>query len=176
MITVPTSNLTKFVALALLAVFSFGAASAVFAAPTDAAAPDLLGSVDQPPDVLNADVRQSTISSTICVAGYTASIRPSSSFTQSVKFKLMQAQSIPRSEASGYELDHRIPLALGGHPRALANLMLQPWEGERGAKKKDRLERALQRMVCNGTLALDQAREAIFSDWEAAYRSFMPQR
>jgi hypothetical protein len=31
-------------------------------------------------------------------------------------------------------------------------------------------------MVCNGTLALDQARDAIFSDWEAAYRSFIPQR
>ena len=159
-----------------LVVLAFGAASGVVAASIDAAAADPPDSVAQRSEVLNADVRQDTISSTICVAGYTASIRPSSSYTQGVKFKLMQAQSIPRADASGYELDHRIPLALGGHPRALANLMLQPWDGERGAKKKDRLERALQRMVCNGTLALDQARDAIFSDWEAAYRSFIPQR
>ncbi|NDG40899.1 MAG: hypothetical protein EBY28_16380 [Betaproteobacteria bacterium] len=157
----------------VLAIF---VAEGVDAASIDAAAVDPPDSVAQRSDVLNADVRQDTISSTICVAGYTASIRPSSSYTQGVKFKLMQAQSIPRADASGYELDHRIPLALGGHPRALANLSLQPWDGERGAKKKDRLERALQRMVCNGTLALDQARDAIFSDWEAAYRSFMPQR
>ena len=168
-----TIGLTRFVALAVLAL---GAAGVVAAASTDAAAADPPDSVAQRSDVLNADVRQDTISSTICVAGYTASIRPSTRYTQGVKFKLMQAQSIPRADASGYELDHRIPLALGGHPRALANLMLQPWEGERGAKKKDRLERAMQRMVCNGTLALDQARDAIFSDWEAAYRSFMPQR
>ena len=128
----------------VLAIF---VAEGVDAASIDAAAVDPPDSVAQRSDVLNADVRQDTISSTICVAGYTASIRPSSSYTQGVKFKLMQAQSIPRADASGYELDHRIPLALGGHPRALANLSLQPWDGERGAKKKDRLERALQSAV-----------------------------
>ena len=39
-----------------------------------------------------------------------------------------------------YELDHLVPLALGGHLRKLSNLMLQPWEGEHSTKAKDVLE------------------------------------
>lgn len=48
------------------------------------------------------------------------------------------------AEKVNFELDHTIPLALGGHPRNLNNLMLQPWEGHDGAKRKDRLEVKLQ--------------------------------
>ena len=43
-----------------------------------------------------------------------------------------------------FELDHIIPLALGGHPRNSRNLMLQVWSGHDGAKRKDRLEVKLQ--------------------------------
>ena len=70
------------------------------------------------------------------------------------------------------QLDHRIPLALGGHQRNLTNLTLQPWEGEDGAKKKDRLERALQKLVCASKVMLNDARRAIYFDWQAAYRTF----
>ena len=75
-------------------------------------------------------------------------VRPSTTYTNGIKLKLMHEQSIPAETAGSIELDHRIPLALGGHPRNLENLTLQPWEGEGGAKKKDRLERALQKLVC----------------------------
>ena len=82
----------------------------------------------------------------------------------------MREHEIPASTAADFELDHRIPLARGGHPRNLKNLALQPWEGEDGAKNKDRLERRLQRLVCVGRLLLDDARRAIYFDWRAAYR------
>jgi hypothetical protein len=81
----------------------------------------------------------------------------------------MRAQEIPASTVGDFELDHLIPLALGGHPRNLKNLALQPWEGEDGAKNKDRRERRLQRLVCVGGLLLDDARRAIYFDWRAAY-------
>ena len=126
-----------------------------------------------PAEALNPDVRQETIAQTVCVAGYTASVRPSTTYTNGVKLKLMHEQSIPAATAGSFELDHRIPLALGGHPRNLKNLTLQPWEGEDGAKKKDRLERALQKLVCASKVMLEDARRAIYFDWQAAYRTYV---
>ena len=79
------------------------------------------------PPSLNHDVTPETIASTICVSGYTAMVRPASVYTNGVKLKLLQASGQDASTASTYELDHIVPLALGGHPRALDNLQLQPW-------------------------------------------------
>lgn len=124
-----------------------------------------------PAEVLNADVKQDTIQVTICVPGYTASVRPSTSFTNGVKTRLLREQGLPISAAPEYKLDHRVPLTLGGHPRSLKNLMLQRWDGEDGAKKKDRLERKLQQLVCAYAVQLEVARRAIFFDWQAAYRA-----
>jgi len=126
-----------------------------------------------PVEALNADVRQDTIQQTICVPGYTASVRPSTTYTNGVKLKLVRERGLPASAASDFELDHRAPLALGGHPRNPQNLMLQPWEGPDGAKVKDRLERRLQQLVCAGKLLLDDARRAIYFDWQGAYRSYV---
>ena len=121
-----------------------------------------------PTEAINPDVSQETIQQTICMVGYTATVRPSTSYTNGVKAKLLREQSLPLAAASEYELDHRIPLALGGHPRNLANLALQLWEGDNGAKRKDQLERRLQRLVCADALRLETARSAIYFDWRAA--------
>lgn len=125
-----------------------------------------------PPEALNPDVRQSTIAETICTPGYTKDVRPSTTYTNGVKYRLMREQGLDPSTASDYELDHIIPLALGGHPRSLKNLKLQLWEGEDGAKRKDRLEIKLQCLVCSGQVPLDEARDAIFNDWRAAYHHY----
>ncbi|HEX5125361.1 MAG TPA: hypothetical protein VFW00_01345 [Rhodocyclaceae bacterium] len=121
---------------------------------------------------LNLDVNQNTIHETICTSGYTKSVRPSTTYTNGVKLEIMRAQGIDASHASEYELDHIVPLALGGHPRSLNNLMLQPWEGEDGAKKKDRLEVKLQCLVCSGQVPLVIAQQAIYDNWQAAYHSY----
>ena len=83
----------------------------------------------------------------------------------------MTEQALAAADSRLYELDHRIPLALGGHPRSLVNLTLQKWEGEEGARKKDRLERRMQLLVCQGRLSLNDARREIYFDWGAAYRA-----
>jgi hypothetical protein len=97
-------------------------------------------------------------------------------FTNQVKHKLLQEKGLPDSDAGKFELDHYIPLALGGDPRSMNNLWLQPWEGEQGAKKKDRLERRLQVLVCAGSLTLERAREEISRDWEGAYGRYVTQK
>lgn len=125
-----------------------------------------------PVSALNPDVRPYTIAQTICTPGYTKDVRPATSYTNGVKLKLLREQGLAASSAGGFELDHIIPLSLGGHPRSLSNLMLQPWDGEDGAKRKDRLEVKLQCLVCSGQLQLDVAQEAIYEDWQAAYHRY----
>ena len=126
-----------------------------------------------PMEALNPDVRPDTIDQTICVTGYTASVRPSTTYTNGVKRKLLRDIGIDSANASQYELDHVIPLAIGGHPRSVLNLKLQPWDGENGAKKKDRLEKQLQRLVCSHQLGLRDAQAAIYTDWQAAYGRYV---
>ena len=119
---------------------------------------------------LNQDVRQETIRETICTPGYTKDVRPSTTYTNGVKRKLIREAGLGWDDsASKYELDHIIPLALGGHPRSLQNLELQPWEGDKGAKHKDRLEVKLQCLVCSGQVSLAQAQADIAGDWASAY-------
>jgi len=116
---------------------------------------------------LNPDVTQATIGQTICVAGYTKSVRPASSYTNGIKTKLMRDEGLDPARKVDYELDHIVPLALGGHPRKPSNLMLQPWDGPQGAHMKDILEVRLQHLVCAGNVALTDAQICIATDWQA---------
>ena len=77
------------------------------------------------------------------------------------------------SEGVKYELDHFVPLAVGGDARSEDNLWLQSWVGPWNARVKDRLERRLQAMTCAGEITLDAARMAVKTDWHAAYKQFV---
>lgn len=127
----------------------------------------------EPVGALNADVSQATIHQTICVPGWTATVRPSTSYTNGVKLKLMREQGLASSDAFRYELDHYVPLALGGHPRNPRNLWLQLWDGEWGARTKDRLEVKMKTLVCAGHLTLESAQGAVRANWRAAYRLYV---
>ena len=153
------------------------APGAAVSEPSDAASPFRTAAQD-PKDgpciktthgciALNPDVDEDTIDATICASGYTKFVRPATSYTNGVKKKLMREAGIDEARIGDYELDHIVPLALGGHPRKLSNLMLQPWQGEHGAKLKDGLEVRLQSLVCHGTLDLTDAQVCIAQDWEA---------
>ena len=116
---------------------------------------------------LNTDVTQANIGSTICVPGWSASVRPSSSYTGAIKRRLLKQAGLPMSSASKYELDHVVPLSIGGSPRHLTNLRLQPWAGPDGAWAKDVLERAMQRAVCKRRVTLESARGCMSGDWHS---------
>ena len=100
-------------------------------------------------------------------------MRPPTSYTQALKRTMLIRIGVDPKNAIAYELDHFVPLAIGGHPRSEDNLWLQRWDGEWNARIKDRLERRLQLMVCAGQITLDAARIAIQSDWHAAYRQYV---
>lgn len=121
---------------------------------------------------LNPDVTQETINQTICVPGYTKSVRPATSYINGVKVMLMQRAKMNSALAQYYVVDHIVPLELGGHPRKLDNLALQLREGENGAKRKDRIETKLHCLVCSGQVTLANAQREILEDWQTAYHRY----
>lgn len=122
------------------------------------------------PGARNPDVTQSTIGSTICVSGWTATVRPSVSYTDPLKVSQMNAYGFTGSTRD-YEEDHLIPLELGGDPRDPRNLWPEPRisVATPGAENKDKLENELKREVCNGTMTLSNAQNVIATDWVKAW-------
>ena len=109
------------------------------------------------PGALNPAVRQGTISKTICVKGWTKTVRPPVSYTNALKIQQM-AQYEETGSPSDYEEDHLIPLELGGAPKNPKNLWPEPHVQ---SKVSDPLETQLKRKVCSGLLTLMKARAAI---------------
>jgi hypothetical protein len=113
------------------------------------------------PGASNPSVTQSNIDATICARGWTATIRPPESYTSAIKRKLLAGLS--DSNPRHYELDHRVPLELGGAPYDERNLWVQPWEGRCGALVKDQEENRLHLAVCNRAMSLADAQAAMLA-------------
>jgi hypothetical protein len=105
------------------------------------------------PGVLNPDVTQATIGSTICVTGWTRTIRPPTEYTNALKRRQMRAYR-ETGAGSDYQEDHLISLELGGHPTDPRNLWPEPYPR---ASQVDMIENDLNRQVCDGSLTLAEA-------------------
>ena len=124
------------------------------------------------PGATNPAVTQATIDSTICVSGYTSSIRPSSSVTYPEKRASMTAYGQSGS-TSAFEYDHLVSLEVGGAANAAANLFPEPLLGPYGARVKDRLENRLHSLICSKTIPLAQAHTEEATNWIAAYNKYV---
>jgi hypothetical protein len=111
------------------------------------------------PGAVDPHVTQATIQGTICQRGYTTRVRPSRKVTDAIKRRL--ADGVPGSPKD-YELDHLIPLGLGGHPTSPDNLWLQNWSE---AAMKDRDELRMHRDVCAGRMTLQEAQREMVTTW-----------
>lgn len=121
----------------------------------------------QPPGVINPAVTQSNIPTTICVRGWTATVRPPLSYTAALKRRMIRDRHLPGTTAH-YELDHYVPLEIGGHPTDPRNLWPQPWPE---ARLKDKLEYALNRAVCGNRMTLSAAQHCLLDQlWQACAR------
>ena len=118
----------------------------------------------EPKGWLNPAVTQANIYQTICVSGYTATIRPPVSYTNSLKKSQMHTRALP-GVMSDYEEDHFVPLGLGGHPTNPQNLFPELWAD---AHKKDVVEVGLMRRVCAGTMTLARAQQVFLThQWQS---------
>ena len=127
------------------------------------------------PGASDPNVTQANIGSTICVSGYTATVRPSSAYTTSLKISQLQGSYSRYSDlkTGDFEEDHLISLEIGGSPSSPKNLWPEPYKGSYGARLKDRLENRLHSLVCSGELPLRTAQGAISTNWIAAYLKYV---
>jgi hypothetical protein len=140
------------------------------------------------PGSLNPSVTQANIHATICVSGYSASIRPPVSVSNHLKAVAAAEYGIANYNPAAYEGDHLISLELGGNsedrnpasdpnasnsddvsnffdePHTIAN----PPDG--GSANKDKFENYLHRIVCSEAMPLSTAQREIATDW---YRNWV---
>ena len=158
-------------ALTIASLLAIGAPAGVAAIPQS-----YLPNVKVTPGLINPLVTQKNIHSTICVPGYSASIRPINSYTR--KLKISQLNSYPYSaygsrDTRKFEEDHLISLELGGNPSSSLNLWPEPWGGPYGARVKDKVENKLHALVCSDQISLAEAQQAIATNWYAAYLKYV---
>ena len=106
------------------------------------------------PGVVNPDVTQATIRQTICVQGWTRTVRPPTEYTNDLKVRQMREYGLGGSP-SDYQEDHLISLELGGHPTDPRNLWPEP---RPHAEDVDKIENELNRKICSGEITLDEGR------------------
>jgi hypothetical protein len=135
-------------AVVLLAVAALGL-------PRHRGAPLLRADPVRTPGVINPDVTQASIGTTICKQGWTRSVRPPTDYTSELKIRQMREYGVGGLPPD-YQEDHLISLELGGHPTDPRNLWPEPIER---ALKVDRTENELNGKVCSGELTLSEAQK-----------------
>ena len=130
------------------------------------------------PGAVNVRVTQENIHDTICHRGWAKSVRPPEKYTERIKREQVRAMRYVDQNLKHYELDHLIPLELGGAPRDRRNL----WAEYRhpfdlwGSSVKDRLENHVHHLVCTGKVSLREAQQAFAHNWIDAYKKYMKVR
>ncbi len=125
------------------------------------------------PGDIDPKVTQDNISQTICVSGYTKTVRPPVSYTNNLKVKQIQEYGYSDTSTKDYEEDHLISLELGGSPTSEANLWPEPYTITLNAKEKDKVENYLHEQVCSGKMKLLDAQTKIATNWEEVYNSLV---
>lgn len=119
--------------------------------------------VPMPNPALTPGAIQSSDTTAICTPGWASAHREVSSATENAV-----AAEYGLSSHEGYEIDHLIPLELGGSNSRL-NLWPEPYQSPYGAIQKDGLEDWLHEQVCDSGLPLATAQQEIARNWYATW-------
>lgn len=111
----------------------------------------------------------------VCEPGFSSLVRPKGNLWRRLKDEAYRRYGISHGDRSqvdsvglrraAYQIDHLIPLELGGDPTNILNLWPQLIEG---AKRKNAIENTLHTQVCNGEIPLQDAQRRIAKDWTTA--------
>lgn len=157
----------------LAAAVALSAASQPYVAPDGRTEAQLIAAHVLPdrshPGVINPAVNASNLKSTVCVAGWTATVRPPTSYTN----KIRAALTPPGHRPADGELDHRLSIEDTGHPSDPANLWWQAYDDKYGARRKDVVETKIHRLLCAGKIGVDEARNALLGNWLTAYERYV---
>lgn len=123
------------------------------------------------PGSLNPQVTQDNIDQTICVPGWTRTIRPPVDYTERLKREQIAAYGYADTNPADYEEDHRVPLEVGGNPTDPHNLWPEPRQRvidfAHSAEAKDDLENYVHSLVCSGQLTLAEGQRIFLGDFFA---------
>ena len=115
------------------------------------------------PGATNPNVTQENISATICKSGWSSKVRPPTEVTNPLERQLLDRYGNPHgSNPADYELDHLIPISLGGALKDPKNL----WP-EYGPipNPKDAVEMRARASVCAGRISLSDAQRKMATNW-----------
>jgi len=154
---------------ATLCAFMLGASVGVFAQTNPG-----LPNPQITPGAIDPMVTPQNLQSTVCVRGYTATVRPDKRVTNRLKREQIRQYRYSDTDPRNYEQDHLIPLSIGGNPSDPRNMWPQPRDGAWGADEKNDLEFIAYRLVCNGQLNLKEAQRRIATNWIEAYQAWVP--
>ena len=139
-------------------------------AATASAPPAVAGAVLPNSRLTPGEVFPGVTAAQVCVSGYASSVR---NVTRDQYVAVYAEYGIPYPEPAGtYELDHLVPLELGGDNSDL-NLWPEPALPVPGFHQKDDLENYLHAEVCAGRMSLSEAQRGIASDWALLYQEYL---
>jgi hypothetical protein len=117
------------------------------------------------PGAIDPKVTQDNIDQTICVKGYTQTVRPPVLYTNKLKKQQIEAYGYIDKDLRDYEEDHLISLEIGGNPTDPKNLWPEPGASP---NPKDEIENLCHTKICSGQITLAQAQHEIATDWQTA--------
>jgi hypothetical protein len=127
------------------------------------------GPVLLPNLTLTPGVVRTTDAKEICAASFRT--EPFRRTTAAMKNQVYKEYGVVRNKgvcAGGCEVDHLVPLELGGLDD-VKNLWPQPSQPTPGFHEKDKLENFLRREVCAGRKELPMAQRELQKNWYKAY-------
>lgn len=127
------------------------------------------GRIRPDPELTPGDVFDVT-KDDVCTPGYAKKVR---AVPKLLRDRAFEEYGINFERREYYQLDHLIPLSLGGS-NSVRNLWPQPKDASPwNAGAKDRLEAHLHKLVCIGRIDLGTAQHAFATDWITAYRRYV---
>lgn len=117
------------------------------------------------PGLTPGDIDPTTTVEKVCTPGYSDLVR---NVSKEIRRKVFANYHRSMLDMGKYEVDHLISLSLGGS-NDIKNLWPQSYDTEWNARIKDKLETRLHRELCNGTITIKEAQDAVAYDWIGTY-------
>ena len=128
------------------------------------------------PGATDPEVTESNIRESICKVthfSWTEGHLPPKTFLENIEREQLKLYGYTDENLKHYQMDHLIPLSLGGHPTDPKNIWPQVLIAKWSARRKDYLEEVLHDKVCKGEVKLVDAQEQIRTNWIEAYQKYI---
>jgi hypothetical protein len=128
------------------------------------------------PGAIDPEVTEANIKESICKSSHftwTEGHAPPVSFLESIAQEQIQQYGYSDTNIKHYQMDHLIPLSLGGHPTDPKNIWPQALIAKWSARRKDYLEEVMHAKVCKGEIGLKEAQDLFRTNWIEAYKKYI---